>query len=605
MSDTTFEPGRYLSRSWKMMTQDQGWIKPVLVLALAILVPIAGPIAMAGYCWDWARLTAWGIDSAPKQRNVDVGGCFAVGWRVTVVGFVWSLVIAIVNGLCDGLFGHLGFLGGLLIVALGVAVMLAELVVKVAQMRAVIYEKIGPGFGLSQVFDMAKRDFGGLVHIWGIELLGLLVQALIVLLFVMGLLVSLVPALMELRYYAMYGEAYYALASVLGSVLSAGLPLLVVLLYVQNIVGVITNLLVANAVGLWVRQFDLPAWGDPSDPVPAPAEPDQDVPALEEAAPVPPTPPVAQAPVTPPAPATPPTPAHPRSVPSDGVIVTPLTSSPVVSQQPSSAPAQPDSAAGYQAPEQPIKEAAMDFKPADDEKVVAPTPEEIYDQASVKVATTRNYVEPKPDAVDHMEYTPKPTEKPATASDNGVTPPTIHDIYDEAVPRDASMVPEVALGDSVADAEAEVASEDLKDKPDDVKQTPVTVPTQAEMYDAAATRVAETRAVVEPKDDAVDHLDYEPKPTEKPATASDNGVTPPTVQDIYQGADVRVADAYEVNATDSAMAAEEELIQEDVQQDDPTKAPVVQPADGQPVPKYMAPADAKGSEPNPLHNDQC
>lgn len=595
MNDVQFEPGRYLSRSWVMMTQDSGWIKPVLVLALCLFVPIAGPIAMAGYCWDWARLTAWGIDSAPKQKNVDVGGCFAVGWRATVVGLVWFLVIALANGFLDWLFGYMGAVGAILTLAVTVGVVLLSMVVMVAELRAVIYEKIGPGFGFSQVLDMCQRDFGGLMHILGIALLGGLVQVAVSLVFVIGSLSALAPAIMELRWAFAYGEPpYYLLAWLLSDVLSWGLPLLVLMVFLTNVVSVATNLLTVNAMGLWVRQFDLPAWGSPSDPLPDSGS----APAPEQTA-------ASVAPAQPRETTQPPAPDVPVA-PGSQPIVTPLVSSdPVVSSEAQEPAPQSPAPSGYQPPEQSTEEAAMDFKPADDENVVAPTPDEIYNEASVKVATVRNYVEPKPDAVDHLEYTPDPTEAPATSPDNGVTPPTIHEVYEEAVPRDASMVPEVALGDSEANAAAEVAGEDLADKPDNVAQTPVTVPTQAEMYDDAATRVAETRAVVEPKDDAVDHLDYEPKPTEAPATTSDNGVTPPTVEDIYQGADVRVAEAYEVGTDDSATAAEEELIQEDVEQDDPTQAPKVQPADGQPVPKYLAPSEATGSEPDPLHEDKC
>lgn len=49
---------RYFSKSWAMLTKEQGWIKPLLVLTVATLVPVAGPLAVSGYILDWARLTA-------------------------------------------------------------------------------------------------------------------------------------------------------------------------------------------------------------------------------------------------------------------------------------------------------------------------------------------------------------------------------------------------------------------------------------------------------------------------------------------------------------------------------------------------------------------
>ena len=65
--------------SWKMLTRDKGWIKPILLLTLVGWVPILGQIAVLGYGLEWARLTAWGIDAAPKQRGVDYGKVLTTG----------------------------------------------------------------------------------------------------------------------------------------------------------------------------------------------------------------------------------------------------------------------------------------------------------------------------------------------------------------------------------------------------------------------------------------------------------------------------------------------------------------------------------------------
>ena len=37
-----FQSDQYFSRSWKMLTRDKGWLKPVLLLAVGSLVPILG-----------------------------------------------------------------------------------------------------------------------------------------------------------------------------------------------------------------------------------------------------------------------------------------------------------------------------------------------------------------------------------------------------------------------------------------------------------------------------------------------------------------------------------------------------------------------------------
>lgn len=70
---------RYFLRSWRMLTCRRGWVKPILVLSVAWLVPIAGPLALLGYALEWARLSAWGVDSSPKQSKVQVGAASCLG----------------------------------------------------------------------------------------------------------------------------------------------------------------------------------------------------------------------------------------------------------------------------------------------------------------------------------------------------------------------------------------------------------------------------------------------------------------------------------------------------------------------------------------------
>ena len=83
----------YLSHSWGLLTRDEGWIKPLLVLAAAQLVPVIGPIGVNGYVLEWARLTAWGVDSSPKQKGVDIGGCIKSGARALAVSLGFGLAL--------------------------------------------------------------------------------------------------------------------------------------------------------------------------------------------------------------------------------------------------------------------------------------------------------------------------------------------------------------------------------------------------------------------------------------------------------------------------------------------------------------------------------
>lgn len=266
------EDTRYFSRSWALLTRQKGWIKPVLVLAIALLVPVAGPLAVLGYGLEWARLSAWGADASPKQRGVRVGECIASGWRAFVVELVWGLAFMLVSciliGVLSVLFGGWGAsLAHLIVTVCG---FFFSLVVLVAQLRAVIYTKIRAGLNPRRVFEMIGRDTGGLLKLIAIPLVtGLVVGAVML----VGYVVIFVAIMGDIINYAPYlsDEASYGLAfQMLGEVLGKTLPTLVILWYVGAVITTAAGLLEENSVGLWMRQFDVPAWGGSSDPLPTP-----------------------------------------------------------------------------------------------------------------------------------------------------------------------------------------------------------------------------------------------------------------------------------------------------------------------------------------------
>jgi hypothetical protein len=83
MGRLRFTGRNYFARSWTLLTRAKGWPKTVLLLCVASLVPIVGPLFSLGYIVEWARLTAWGVDAYPKQRGIRIGRCIASGWRAT------------------------------------------------------------------------------------------------------------------------------------------------------------------------------------------------------------------------------------------------------------------------------------------------------------------------------------------------------------------------------------------------------------------------------------------------------------------------------------------------------------------------------------------
>ena len=259
---------RYLARSWALLTQRKGWIKPVLVLTAASYVPIAGHIGVLGYALEWARLTAWGVDAAPKQRKVDIGACLISGARALIVGILFGLAVgvpvgvlrAIASSFDDG-FGL--FLGLAITIVTFAITLLASTFVMVAQLRVAIYEKIGAGFSVSNIMEMISRDKSGFLHLVILGLLqsALAVTAFVLVFFVVG--VIMVPLFIAAAS-ASEVEILRLLAGVSIPVALACVPLG----FALSLLSTLFSLLLHNATALWMRQFNVPAWGGPDDPLP-------------------------------------------------------------------------------------------------------------------------------------------------------------------------------------------------------------------------------------------------------------------------------------------------------------------------------------------------
>ncbi len=272
MSDTASAPPRYFSRSWKMLTSQKGWYKPVMLLALGMFVPLFGLLALVGYGLEWARLTAWNVDSAPKQKGVAVGKCIVVGWRAIVVMFVWNLLWAIATGLMHVIFDTLG-LNGLVSTVVTIAALFFDLVVTAACVRSAIYTKIAPGLSFSRIWEMLKRDYKGLFTIAGITIVSALIVVAIAFVGVLILFAICLPDVAWILEYLMYVDSItsYEAAELVGYVtpiILKSIPVCLLIAYAGNFVTVMATLLKDNAVGLWMRQFDVARWGGPYDPLP-------------------------------------------------------------------------------------------------------------------------------------------------------------------------------------------------------------------------------------------------------------------------------------------------------------------------------------------------
>lgn len=358
---------KYFSHSWALLTRDKGWIKPILVLAIAMFVPIVGPLAVLGYALEWARLSAWNVDAAPKQKGVKVGGCLAAGWRAFVVILVWMLVWGVASSLATTIVAALRIrlLTSLFSIAMTVAQLLLSLVVMAAALRATIYEKISAGLSPTRVFEMVSRDSSGLFKNVAIPLVTTLivggicvVSGLLLMSFVMPDILRLVY---EVEYLSASGSSDLSdLMAIVGSLLRAVLPASILISYVCYVFSIAGSLLLVNSIGLWMRQFNVASWGAPSEPLPGAGTP------------LPPAP----APAATPAPAPAPVPT-PAPVPAPAATPVPAPApAPAPAASPAPTPAPVPAPVPVPQPQQP--------KPAENDEVIIPLtprrPDDVADE---------------------------------------------------------------------------------------------------------------------------------------------------------------------------------------------------------------------------------
>lgn len=284
------------SASWKMMTRDKGWLKPILVLTLIGLIPILGQIAILGYGFEWARLTAWGVDAAPKQRGVDYGKILTTGGRAFVISLAVNVVLGILESLIFGVeMGALGLFGssssvlgnfavagalgtsGAVAIFFEIVNMLVGTFIMVAVMRATIYDDFSAAWRIDRLFQMISDDLGGFLRVYVISLIAGLVNWLYsFILGVVGTIVVMGGAAGVMAYG--YGTGLmghgaermliHALLSMGPAVLLLVVVLGVLAMFLGGVISTAMQLVTINATGQWFTRFDLARWGVSSVPLP-------------------------------------------------------------------------------------------------------------------------------------------------------------------------------------------------------------------------------------------------------------------------------------------------------------------------------------------------
>lgn len=261
----------YMKQAWALLRRDKGWHKPLLVMSAADYVPVAGFLGTSGYVLEWARLTAWGVDASPKQKNVQIGKCISSGFR--------AIVVALGMGVCIGLFFAMltgiasvfpDVIATLLTLVIGFVQMVFSIVygafLAVCSIRTAIYEKISAGYRIDRVFQMIRRDLSGFGRLVLINFVAEIVLVAVMFAVIMVMGITFLPLTLT----AMNGGDDYAIIMALTQSLVPMAVVFVLGAFVFGFAYHLYSMLFYTAVALWMRQFDVSAWGRSEDPLPEP-----------------------------------------------------------------------------------------------------------------------------------------------------------------------------------------------------------------------------------------------------------------------------------------------------------------------------------------------
>jgi hypothetical protein len=255
----------YFKRSWTMLTRQKGWLKAVLILFCVGLIPIVGTIWDLGYAMEWSRLTAWGVDSSPKQKDIRIGECFSSGWCAFIVEFCYDLVFIVCAVALTWIFRSSGAgVGSLVSLVILVAAAFYVPLTHIAALRAVLYRKASAGLSVGRVWEMVSLDKKGFRRLGWMQIAWNAVVSLLLLLCSVPFLVMYIDKFMAVYYVYYLTDPFSLVLMMFGYML----PFLVFDLLVHWFSAVMLLLVTCNACGLWMMQFDVPHWGRASDPLP-------------------------------------------------------------------------------------------------------------------------------------------------------------------------------------------------------------------------------------------------------------------------------------------------------------------------------------------------
>lgn len=292
--DQTNYSGKYFRTSYGDIKSSKGWFGKICLLGLISFIPIFGQMTVYGYAWEWAHKAAWGVESPMPKKIYGRPGSKMLrwGWFALVIAIVMTIIPGIVlsvggwfssMGMETGIYtatgrymvvtpGNFAFagIGWILYVAGIVLAVFASIMIWVGTIRMTMYDRLGTGLQFGKIWTMIKKDFGGLMRIFGMailfDLVGGIIIGIVALIIVVAVLGATVAPLIFMSSNGMYSDS--AMFGYVLTLIMTMFPVVLVLSYVWFVYSAFIELLVARAVGYWTRQFDVSAWGTKDDPLP-------------------------------------------------------------------------------------------------------------------------------------------------------------------------------------------------------------------------------------------------------------------------------------------------------------------------------------------------
>ena len=286
---------KYYQTAWNDIKNSKGWFGKLCLLALVGLIPIFGSIVIFGYLYGWARDIAWGVHEPMPAKifgNED-GKLYRRGWFIFVVVLVFSLVPAIISGIGSSMqqAGQYAMLYdtsskleptvaiGAIISLIGfLAALFVSILAWIGSMRVSIYDRLSAGFQLGSIWKMFRKDTGGIMRIFGMNLLvGLIlgiILSIIITIFLVAFIFVVIGVMTGMGYtpeslqYMTDEQVTSFVLQIMGPAGLVGFLFLIVAAFFGNLATTFVEMLVARAMGYWTWQFDVPQWRGQNDPMP-------------------------------------------------------------------------------------------------------------------------------------------------------------------------------------------------------------------------------------------------------------------------------------------------------------------------------------------------